>query len=472
MPVLPAQAAPQPLAVAPAGPAIMNKLSAYMAAAGDRALPVAVVEKAKQHVLDTLAAMVSGTQLPPGQVALRFAGLHGGTGEVPVAGSPLACSPLEAAVANGMLAHADETDDSHAPSHSHPGCAIVPAALVAGDLFSISGARFLRAVVLGYDIGTRVLMSMGGIDYQVKTHHDAHSMANTFGASAAAGCAASLAPQQMCWLLDFAAQQDSGIAAWQRDRQHIEKAYVFGGGPARNGVTGALLIHAGATGVDDIFSGSDSFFLAFAPAANPALLIDGIGERFEITRTNIKKWPVGSPIQAALDALQAIREQHPFRADQVRQVIVHLGTVEAATVNDREMPNISLQQMIALMLVQGTVSFYASHDGALLSDPSLVRERDKVRLVPDAALQQLYPQLVAVVEVILNDGDHWTQRIDHVRGTARNPMSTREVVDKARDLMEPRLGASRTAHLIEAVLDLETLSDIRTLRPLLQPTPV
>ncbi|MFP5229109.1 MAG: MmgE/PrpD family protein [Acidobacteriota bacterium] len=252
-------ASPQ-LALGSADPAIMDKLSAYMGAAGDRALPAAIVEKTKQHVLDTLAAMVSGTRLPPGQVALRFAGLYSAAGDAPVVGASRTCSPLEAAVANGMLAHADETDNSHAPSHSHPGCAIVPAALVAGDLFGISGARFLSAVALGYDVGTRVLMSMGGIDYQLKTHHDAHSMANTFGASAAAACAASLTAQQTRWLLDFAAQQDFGITAWQRDRQHIEKAFVFAGAPARNGVTGALLIHAGATGVDDIFSGPDNFF--------------------------------------------------------------------------------------------------------------------------------------------------------------------------------------------------------------------
>ncbi|MFC5863207.1 MmgE/PrpD family protein [Acidicapsa dinghuensis] len=469
IPVFSEAAARRPSSVSRADPAVMDKLSAYMAAAGDQALPPEVIEKTKQHVLDTLAAMVSGTQLLPGQAALRFAGLYGGTGNTPVAGSSLTCSPLEAAVANGMLAHADETDDSHAPSHSHPGCATVPAALVAGDLFAISGTRFLRALALGYDIGTRVLMSMGGIEYQAKTHHDAHSMANTFAAAAAAGCAASLAEQPMRWLLDFAAQQDSGIAAWQRDQQHIEKAFVFGGGPARNGVTAALLIHAGATGIDDTFSGTDNFYLAFAPAANPALLIEGLGERFEITRASIKKWSVGSPIQAPLDALQSIRALHPFHPNRVRQIIVHLGTIEASTVNNREMPNISLQQMIAVMLVKGTVGFNESHDRTLISDPAIVRARNKVQLVPDAALQKLYPQLVSVVEVILDDGSHWSQRIDHVRGTVLNPMSTSEVAEKARDLLEPRLGTLRTTHLMEAILNLESLTDLRMLRPLLQP---
>lgn len=448
--------------------AVMDRLSTYMADAGDKALPPEVVEKTKQHVLDTLAAMVSGVSLPPGQVALRFAGLQGGSGDVPVTGSSITASPLEAAVANGMLAHADETDDSHAPSHSHPECAIVTAALVSGDVFALSGTRFLRAVALGYDVGTRILMSMGGLDFQVNTHHDAHSMANTFGAAAAAGCSASLTVQQMRWLLDYAAQQDAGLAAWQRDKQHVEKSFVFGGGPARNGVTSALLIHAGATGIDDIFSGADNFFLAFCPRAKRAALIDQLGERFEITRTNIKKWSVGSPIQAPLDALQFIRENHPFRADEVQKVIVHLATDEANTVNNREMPNISLQQMIAVMLVKGTVGFEASHDHALMSDPALVQERSKVELIPGPELQKLYPQLVAIVEVVLRNGTHWTQRVNDVRGTVRNPMSTQEVIEKARDLMEPRLGAAQTTQLIEAVRGLETLQNMRALRPLLQ----
>lgn len=470
---LPLAAAAQQSSAADEGePAVMDRLSVYMADAGDRALPSEVVEKAKQHLLDTLAAMVSGATLPAGQVALRFAGTHGETGEVPVAGSSTGCSPLGAAVASGMLAHADETDDSHAPSHSHPGCAIVPAALVAGDVFGITGARFLRAITLGYDIGTRILMSMGGLDYQMSTHHDAHSMANTFGAAAAAGCSASLTAQQMRWLLDYAAQQDSGIAAWQRDQQHVEKSFVFGGGPARNGVTSALLIHAGATGIDDIFSGADNFFLAFCPGARRAGLIDQLGERFEITRTNIKKWSVGSPIQAALDALQLIREKHPFHADEVSRVIVQLATDEAKTVNHREMPNISLQQMIAVMLAKGTVGFEESHDRALMSDPAMMRERSKVEIVASSALQKLYPQLVAIVEVVLRDGSRWTQRVDDVRGTVRNPMSTEEVMAKARDLMEPRLGVAQTAQLIQSVRRIETLANVRALRPLLRAKPV
>jgi 2-methylcitrate dehydratase PrpD len=439
-----------------------------MAEAGDRALPDDVAEKAKQHILDTIAAMISGADLPPAKVALKFAHAYGGEKIATVVGSDVLCGPIEAALANGMLAHSDETDDSHSPSHSHPGCAAVAAALASGEKFHISGARFVRAVTLGYDIGTRVMMTLGGLQYQMESHHDAHSMTNTFGAGAAAACAAGLNAQQMRWVLDYAAQQDSGIAAWQRDTQHIEKSLVFGGFPARNGVTAALLIQLGATGVEDIFTGSDNFFAAFNPKADPEGLVDKLGERYEITRTNIKKWSVGSPIQAPLDALQLIRKQHPFDLDQLQQVVVRIATSEAKTVDNRDMPDISMQHMMAVMLVDGTVSFKAAHDKARMQDPAILAARSKIELVRDEELEKLYPQLVAVVEVTLKNGTHFSQRVDAVRGTVRNPMTHEEVAEKARDLMTPFLGAEKSSRLIEAVFDLEKMPDIRNLSPLLQ----
>src|SRR5438132_98550 len=112
--------------------AIMSKLSAYMAEASRRALPGDVVENAKQHILDTLAAMISGSELPPGRTALQFARAYGGKEVATVVASNFLCGPIEAALTNGMLAHADETDDSHSPSQSHPGCAVIPAAFGVG----------------------------------------------------------------------------------------------------------------------------------------------------------------------------------------------------------------------------------------------------------------------------------------------------------------------------------------------------
>src|SRR6266566_586990 len=446
----------------------MAALSRYMGAARERALPDEVAEKTKHHVLDTFAAMISGAQLAPGRAAIQFARGYGGERVATVAGSDVLCGPIEAALANGVLAHADETDDSHAPSLSHPGCAVVPAALAAGERFGISGTHFLRAVTLGYDIGTRVTMTLGGQQFEAESHWSTHSISPLFGAAAAAGCAASLTVAQMRYLLGYTAHQSSGLGAWNRDTEHIQKAFHFGGMTARSGVTSALVVQAGWTGVEDIFSGKDNFFEAYNPHADPAGLAEKLGERYEILRTNIKKWPVGSPIQAALDALEILRKQRPFNANEVQKVSVQLATDEAAIVNNREIPDICLQHMVAVMVMDKTVTFHSAHDKGRMKDPATLREREKVKLIPDERLERLMPLRVAIVEVQLTDGTHLTQRVDNVRGTPKNPMTRDEIVGKARDLIAPILGTAQCANLIERVLNLDRVKDIRELRPLLQ----
>jgi 2-methylcitrate dehydratase PrpD len=134
---------------------VMRRLSVYIASALGRPLPAAVIEKTKHHILDTMAAMVSGSRLMPGEKAIAYVKTLGGVKEAGVIGSSIVTTAINAALANGMLAHADETDDSHAPSLTHPGCGIVPAALAMAERESRNGTALLRAVALGYDIGCR-----------------------------------------------------------------------------------------------------------------------------------------------------------------------------------------------------------------------------------------------------------------------------------------------------------------------------
>jgi 2-methylcitrate dehydratase PrpD len=449
---------------------VMARLSTYMSEAPKKALPDEVIEKAKHHILDTFAAMVSGSELPPGLAALRFARNYGGEKVATVVCSNILCGPIEAALVNGVLGHSDETDDAHSPTLAHPGVAVVPAALAVGEKFGIDGTQFLRAVVLGYDIGPRVVLTMGGPALQSEGHRSTHSIAGVFGAAAAAGCAASLNTQQMRWVLDYTAQQSSGIAAWQRDTEHIEKGFVYAGMPARDGVTSALLVQSGWTGVDDIMSGADNFLMAYAPHADPAGLVEKLGERYEVVGTDIKKWTVGAPIQAPLDALEALLKRRSFAADQVQQVIVRIGTSPAAVVNNREMPDICLQHMVAVMLIDKTATFKAAHDKPRMQDPAVLRLRAKVQLIPDADLERQLPRREAIVEITLADGTKLTEHITAVRGTPGNPMPRDEVVGKASDLMAPVLGAATTASLIEKVLGIENVKSILEFRPLLQRT--
>jgi 2-methylcitrate dehydratase PrpD len=455
-----AQTARQPVG------AVMATLSTYMSDAKNRALPDAALERAKRHTLDTVAAMVSGSALVPGRAALRFADAYGGAAVSTVVASTKVCGPIEAAMVNGVLAHADETDDSW-PSGWHPGCAVVPAALAMGEQFGISGSHLLRAIALGYDVGSRFWITLRTAGRQ--SFKSSHSLAGVWGAAAAAGCAAALTAAQMRWLIDYTAQQASGVASWSRDRDHIEKGFTFGGMPARSGVTSALLVHAGWTGVDDVLSGENNYLLANAPDADPArlpaeLLIEQLGQRYEVARTNLKKWSVGSPIQAPLDALEIMLNKRRFDADQVREVVVRMEP--GSVVDNRDMPDVNIQHMIAVMLVDRTVTFQAAHDVARMADPVLLRHRAKVRLVPgegrgDAGRQPL-------VQVKLTDGTTLSEEVTAVLGTVDNPMTRDQVIAKSRSLMSPIVGAAATSQIIDAVLTLEDRKDVRTLRPLLQ----
>lgn len=447
----------------------MARLSSYMGDARNLALPEDVAETAKHHILDTFAAMVSGSQLLPGQAALKFARNYGGEKIATVICSNVLCGPLEAALVNGVLGHSDETDDAHAPSGSHPGVAIVPAALAVGEKFGISGREFLRAITLGYDVGTRFVMTMGGAAIQSEQHRSTHSIAGIFGAAAAAASAANLNEQQMRWVLDYTSQQCSGTAAWQRDTQHIEKGFVYAGMPARGGVTSALLVQSGWTGVDDVLAGADNFFMAYAPQSNPATLVDKLGESFAITATDIKKWTVGAPIQAVLDAVEILIKRKSFSAYDVKNVNVRLARTQGVVVNNREMPDICVQHMVAVMLLDKTATFKSAHDKPRMQDAAVLKVRAKVNLVlDDGELQRALPRREAIVEITLNDGTELSEHVKAVRGSAANPMTREEVVAKARELTTPVLGPAKASSLIEKMLALEALKSVRELRPLLQ----
>ncbi len=360
----------------------MRWLSAYVAAALRRPLPPTVNEKTKHHILDTIAAMISGSRLTPGIKAISYVKTLGGVKEASVIGSGVVTTAVNAALANGMLAHADETDDSHAPSLTHPGCGIVPAALAMAEREKRNGAALLRAVALGYDVGCRLTQSLNAHQFR-EDGHSTHSFGPMFGAAAAAGALAGLRERQVRYLLSFTAQQASGVSCWMRDGDHIEKSFDFGGMPARNGVAAATMVAHGFTGVDDVFAGERNFFVAYGRKPEPALLVSGLGVEFEIMNTNIKRWSVGSPIQAPLDSLHELIREHRITAADIDRVVVRVSHQGANTVDNRDMPDICMQHMCAVMLVDGKVTFQSSHDQKRMRDRAVLALRRRIELRGD-----------------------------------------------------------------------------------------
>lgn len=437
---------------------VMARLSAYMAAVSGRRLPDDVAECGRHHLLDTMAAMVSGAGLRPGRLAIGYVEAQGGTPESGVPGSAVVTCAVNAALAGGITAHADETDDSHPESFSHPGCGVVPAALAMAERGGRGGAELLRAVVFGYDLAARSTMAIGPDRLYHQNHRSSHSLAALFGAAGAAAALAGLDRDQCRWALSYTAQQASGVACWARDEEHVEKAFDFGGMGARNGVAAATMVQAGFTGVDDVFSGPRNFFAAFG--GEPEGLVRDLGDCFEVMNTHIKKWSVGSPIQAPLDALEFLIADHRLGPDDIGRIDVRICEQEAHVTDNRNMPDICLQHCLAVLLIDGGLNFITSHDYDRMADPMVLGLREKITLVSDAGL----PRREGVVTVSTVDGREVARHVPHVRGTTNNPMTRDEVGAKALDLMAPVLGQDRAKGLIDHVWDIEAVDDVRKLR--------
>ena len=160
------------MAQASASGNITGVLADYMAEARDRVLSPDVDREAKHRLLDSLAAIVSGSTLLPGQLAAKYVRTLGGVPESMVMTTDIVTSAANAALANGMMGHADETDDFDPPSKAHPGCSVVPAAWAMAEREGASGTAMLRAVALGYDVACRMLLAVDG-DKLRAAHHSA-----------------------------------------------------------------------------------------------------------------------------------------------------------------------------------------------------------------------------------------------------------------------------------------------------------
>ena len=448
------------------GGEIMEALSAYIAGSGEADLPEGTIKKAKHHILDTLGAIICGSNLKPGRLAKAFAAQQGGAPEAQVAGSPVVTTAINAALAMALMAHSDETDDSHERAGMHPGCAIVPAALAVADREGADGLRFIKGVVAGYDIGCRITQALG-VENVRKRALSLHGIGSNFGSAAAAASVLGLKADRVKYVFDYTAQQDSGKYYWVRDTDHVEKAFVFAGMGARNGVTSAILVQSGFTGVADAFSGEHNYFESFAPVANPALLVEDLGCRYEIQLTDIKKFSVGAPIQAPLDALLILRERHGLTAANVRSITARVPDDRVLIVRDRNMPDVDLKHVLAVALLNGGMTFEASHSYERMKDPAVLTVRERITLVGDPALRTAKIKRGGIVEITTTDGAELREHVELVRGRPGNPMSDEEIEQKCADLMTPVLGAERTKRLIETIENLEKVKNCRDLRPLI-----
>lgn len=446
------------------GADITGQVARHMVAMRDMKLPPEVMEAAKHRILDTFAAMISGARMKPGIAAVDYVRGLGGTAQAGVVASSLRTSTVNAALANAMCAHADETDDFEPVTKAHPGSSTVPAALAVGEKNSASGMALIRAVVLGYDLGCRLLMALGP-DLVRGTHRSAEGTAATYCALGSAALT-KLDETGMRYALSYGAQQVSGLWSWVDDEDHIEKGFDFAGMGARNGVMAVTMAETGLTGVHDVLDGTHNLLKALSTKPDPQQLVTGLGQSFFITRSAIKTYTVGYPNQSALDALLTLRKDNHLTADQVSSVLVRLPTDAIGIVGDSAMPDVNCPHLVSVALLKGGVSFVDAHDAALMKDAAVLAIRARTKVVGDQSLMDPAAPRGAIVELTLKDGRVLSHHTRFPSGTPENPLSAQDVAAKAMDLIAPVLSKARSQKLIDAIWTLERMDNVRALSEL------
>lgn len=455
-----------PVAVGPA-------LCAYIAGSQAAPVPESFRGLARLHILDTLASIVACRDLAPARLARDFAIAQSGDARrsaASILGTKATAALGDAAFASAMAAHGAEINDFIPSAFVQPGPAVVSVALALAEQRGLSGAAVLRAVITGYELAGRIPKALG-IGNLRRAGIANHGIGPVFGAGAAAASILGLAEDRIPDLLTYCAQQAAGSWQWLLDVEHVEKSFVFAGMGARAGLSAALMVEAGFTGVRDsldhpegwmaskIFTGGD---------ADRAGLIEGLGERTELIHTAYKRYPVGGPTQPAVKGLLDLLPDLP--ADAVESVRIEMpGRWQAF--RDAAMPALNLRYLTAIMLIDRRLDFVSAQSlERMAGDAAVHALMDRVDVVHDPA-QETPPGQPrtesARVIVRLKDGMVREVYVPHVVGFPSHPMSAGEVEAKAMDLMAPVLGASRAAEVVTAVARIETLPQAAVLAQLI-----
>jgi 2-methylcitrate dehydratase PrpD len=165
-----------------------------------------------------------------------------------------------------------------------------------------------------------------------------------------------------------------------------------------------------------------------------------------------------------MHVLRELIERHGIKAAQVRKLIARLPDKELDIVNNRDMPDICLQHLLAVMLIDGTVTFKAAHDFARMRDPAVRRTRSRIEAVGDPALTDVERRWRCVMEIHLKDGRVLHGQTMAAKGSYENPLTRAEEEEKALDLIAPVLGKARAQALLKSLWSFEKIKDVRALR--------
>lgn len=447
---------------------MLNQLASFIADTRFEQLPEALVDQARRHFLDTLGAALAGSDSPIWRECLALVKEEGGYAQAQVWGSAEQVNARQAAWLNGVAAHMYELDDTGGCDHS--GAVVIPALLAVLPLAPqpVSGKALLTAMVIGYDIGRRVLEACGG--YSAHNGAGWHSTAScgVFGAAAAVCALLQLSPAQCASALGIAASLSGGLWGFIHDGSHTKKLHAARA--AEGGVQAALLAQRGISGPAAVFEARWGGFLQTlaAKTQQPEALVADLGVVWKLARCSIKPYAACRGTHSAVDALGMMLQQQAVATADIARIVVGLNPFLLEMCGTRDVASLAAAQMSLP---------YALTAQALYGAADLDSYDDAKRLHPDAEA------LMARIELVIDpeqsrdaepwvrletvQGAQWQQHVPVPSGAPANPLSLEALVAKYRSLAVRVLPPEQVVLLEALCLGLDKIIDVSEMTALL-----
>jgi 2-methylcitrate dehydratase PrpD len=437
-------------------------------------VPADVRERVKLLILDSLGCAIYGADLEWCRILQTSLEALDATRTTSVWGTKLRLSSPHAALVNGTQVQGFELDDVHRQGVLHVGAVTLPPLIaVAESHAQLTGREFLTAAVAGYEIGPRVGRCMGQEHIGQGWHSGA--TVGVYSAAAAAARALGLSAAETVHALGIAGTQSAGLMAAQYGamvkRMHAGRA-------AQSGLYGALFAKQGFTGIVDVFEAPYGGFCSTFSRSQDRFHLDelsaGLGERFETLRVSLKFYSCVGSNHTTLDAIRDIRRRRPFTPDAIERIVVHGSQVTIDHVGWPYRPEgltsaqLNLPFCVATLLLEDDV-FVDQFKPEAVDDAARIALSHKVTVVHDPAITALGSAFRHKVRVDIHfrDGSVETETREAPRGSEQSFATQAEIVEKFRKLTRHAMSEARQSALVEAVLDLEKLSDSKRVAQLL-----
>ncbi|MEK6712446.1 MAG: MmgE/PrpD family protein [Nitrospinota bacterium] len=410
-------------------------------------VPPRVLGHARLCILDALGAALRGSREPSARLVQALAGKEGGAPLAAVWGLPFKTGSLQAALLNGVSAHALDFDDTHQSVPVHATATVLPAAFAAAELTGGTLGDLLAGYTAGAETAIRAGLALGRSHVRRGWHPT--GTVGTLGAAAGAARVLGLAPGRIAQALGLAATQAAGFM--KAVTGNMAKP-LNAGKAAMNGLLAALLARDGFTGPADIAAIDSDFATAFSEGFEPARLAFGGDHGWEIPNTAIKLFACCSLAQAALEGGQAIRREHRLEDRLIAEVEVGA--------NPRQMQIAGIPRpcsgaegkfslaYCAVLGLRGAAGGPGDFEDESLRSPAVAALMERVSVSADPALSEVSARL----RVRTLEGRTLEKFVAIARGNPGNPASPGEVKGKFLSLAEPVLGGG-AEQLLPLVLE-------------------